>query len=136
MNELKKMELFEWSKHYIKFKDCFKKNIQNIEYKKNEIFVKEKQRDIVYHIASDLTTGITNIRNKQEIIITLNTKENFNTLISQWNTLKKYKQLTIVFSHPNNNQTWIVHPYTHNNIAEKNKIKEGLLTLFNNISRV
>lgn len=130
------MELYEWSKHYIKFKDCMKKNIQDIEYKDNEIFVKEKQRDIIYHIAPDITTGITQLQQKQEVIITTNTRKNLDELIKQWNILKKHKQLTIIFSHPSTNETWLIHPYTHNTITEGNKLKEGLLTLFNNISRV
>ena len=130
------MELFEWSKHYIKFKDCMKKNILDIEFKDDEIFVKEKQKNIIYYVESDISKGIAKLQQKQEVIITLNTKMNFDELIKNWNVLKKHQQLTIIFSHPKNNQTWIVHPYTHNNISDEKKLEEGLLTLFNNVSRV
>lgn len=129
------MELFEWSKHYIKFKDCMKKNILEMECKADEIHVKEKQREIIYYIDETITTSIKKLQNKREIIITTNTKENFTELIKNWEKLAKQKELTIIFSHPKNNETWSLHPYTHNNITE-DKLEEGLQTLFESIARV
>lgn len=130
------MELFEWCKHYIKFKDCIKKNILNITFDKEEILVKEKQREITYLVNKNIQQSIDKLSKKQSVIITTNTKTNFDKLINNWKKLTKNKLITIMFCNPTTNQNWSVHPNTHHYISEKEKIKEGLQTLFESITRV
>ncbi|MCA9477554.1 MAG: hypothetical protein KC535_00210 [Nanoarchaeota archaeon] len=130
------MELFEWCKHYIKFKDCMKRNIVSLEERDHEILVKEKQRDIRYLIDDDINKSISALTDSLEVIVAPNTKANFDALIDQWDELKNHKQLTVIFCHPDNNETWLVHPSTHHHIAEQDTFKEGLQSLFEGISRV
>jgi hypothetical protein len=131
------MELYEWSKHHIKFKDCMKKQILNIECKDSEIHVQEKKQELIYYINEELEEGIKKIQDStKEIIITLNTKKNFETLIKSWSALKTHTQLSIIFTHPEANETWVIRPYTHDKISDNDKLKEGLEAIFSNVRRV
>jgi ABC-type uncharacterized transport system substrate-binding protein len=131
------MDLDEWSTHYIKFKDCMKKNILEIKQEKHTIIVTEKNRTIHYHMHNTLKEGIEQLNQKQpEVIITYNSKNNLQTLIDMWRSIQNNKELTIIFANTKTNQKWLIHPYTHSNISEDKKLKEGLKTLFESISEV
>lgn len=132
----KNMKLIEWSTHYIKFKDCMKKNIIELNIKDSTIQVKEKNKEIEYLICEDLSKSISQLKETKQTIITLNTKENLDLLIKEWKTFIKYKQLTIIFSNPIINETWNVHPKTHQEIIEEKHLKNSLLALFNNVTTI
>lgn len=131
------MELIEWAKHYIKFKDCMKKNIVEMNVLEHDILVKEKQQDVHYYVHQDLATSISKLEPEgKQTIICHNTKANFDTLVKDWKNLITHKQLTIIFAHPSSNETWSVHPKIHQGITEEKHLKESLLTLFSNVTRV
>lgn len=128
------MELYEWTKHYIKFKDCMKRNIKELIEEENKIKTHEKKENKIYLIAEDITTHINETCKEYKILVTLNTKKNVDTVINNWKTLITEENLSIIFANPQTNETWTIHPKTHHKISEK--IKEGLLTLYESITTV
>ncbi|MGM5480011.1 MAG: hypothetical protein ACQESC_00960 [Nanobdellota archaeon] len=127
------MKLIEWTHNHIKFKDCMKKAIKNIEVKKDHIVVQTKKQTTRYTISTDLeqTTTVRNTDGK-ETIVTLNTKKNVQTLIDNWDTFSKHPKLTILFVNVKENTYWHVCPKTHNFITDKDSLEEGLWSLHKN----
>lgn len=127
------MELYEWTKHYIKFKDCIKKQITEMIFEDNQIVAKGKNEDKTYFIADKIKNSIDKLNNKKTtIIICLNTKENINEINNEWNLLITKPKLTIICAQPTTNERWSIHPSTHHKISEN--IKYGLKTLYESIT--
>ena len=68
-------------------------------------------------------------------IFTYNTKNNLESLISMWDSIIKYKSLSICFVNQESKleKRWIIHPYTHNKISERSALKQGLMSLFQTV---
>ncbi len=136
------MDLYKWTAEYIRFRDVMLRRIANIEEKHGEIKVTEKNKTIkTYIIREDLKEAIeeihTNHKKEEHLYITcLNTKQNAETLIKEWKKILKFKDITIIFSHPGTNEKWLIHPQTHNKISEEKQLKESIMTLFDGITRV
>lgn len=131
-----KMNLTEWSKNYIKFKDCFKRQIKTIEEIEKGLLVHEKKENKNYFIYEKLKNNlIINKKIKNKVfLITLNTKENVKELADNW-ALVENEDLTIIFANIKTNESWMVHPKTHSKITEKKLIKQGLISLHESITR-
>ncbi len=102
----------------------------------DKIIVQEKKQHIIYYVHEKLEEAIPHLQTNKEVIITLNTTHNFEALLKEWKTLCQHKELTIIFTNPQENQTWIIQPHIHQKISEKEKLKEGLKALFANVPRV
>lgn len=102
----------------------------------DKILVQEKQHAIVYYVQEQLEKGIAQLEHKKEVIITTNTKHNFDVLLKEWNQLVDEKDLTIIFAHPELNETWVIRPHIHHKITDEEKLEEGLTSLFENVPRV
>jgi len=134
----KNMDLYEWTREYIRFKDIIQKRIKKLEEKESIILVEEKNKTKTYIIVEKLNEGVEklNKHDKKEhlIITTLNTENNSKELISSWDELLKYEDLTIIFCHPGTNEKWLIHPKSHDKISEKKQLKEGVRTLLESIT--
>lgn len=127
------MELYDWAKHYIKFKDCMKKKIKELVLEEGTIIAKEKEEEKTYFIAENIKEIITKINfETTTYLVCLNTKANIDTIYKEWKELITKPKLTIICAEPNSNESWSIHPSTHHKIAEN--IKEGLQTLYDNIT--
>ncbi len=128
-----KMDLFEWTKQYIKFRDVMKREVKEIIEKNNhEIITEEKKENKRYLINDKIEEAIKQIRNEEKtIIVCSNEKENIKELIKDWNKVKNNKKLTIIFTETETNEKWLIHPNTHNKITDN--LKEGLNTLYESI---
>lgn len=124
------MNLTEWTTHHIKFKDCMKKQIKDMDISEEKIVVTEKKGDIkTYFINNKLEKLIPHIEKETTILVCLNNKENAQTIINNWNKLIEYPNLTIICAEPNKNDSWTIHPTTHNRITEKESLETGILAL-------
>lgn len=127
------MELYEWTKHYIKFKDCMKKRIKELVFEDKKIIAKEKDEDKTYYISEKIGDIINKIdKENTTILVCLNTEENVNKINEKWDLLRKNPKLTIIFAQIKNNESWSIHPNTHHKIAEN--VKDGLKTLYKSIT--
>lgn len=132
------MDLYEWVKHYISFRDAMRKQIIDTKYLETMIVVQEKSEQKLYFIfehLEDCAGAIKKINGEKATIITLNTKENADYLIKQWEIFSEKKDLTIIFAHPGTNEKWLIHPVSHNKISERKQLKESIYTLLESVGR-
>lgn len=127
------MELYEWTKQYIKFRDCMKKRIKELVFEDKKIIAKEKYEDKVYFISEKIEDIMDKINEQNTTtLVCLNTKENVNKINEKWNELIKNPKLTIICAQTENNESWSIHPKTHHKVSEN--IKQGLMTLYGSIT--
>jgi hypothetical protein len=128
------MKLEEWLLHYIKFKDSLKRQIVSIEETPKKITVKEKTSIKTYYVDEDINKLLDKKENEQYYYVVLNTHKNVKIVIEQWNIIKEQRKLTIIFSNPHTNESWLLHPKTHHDITEPESLQEGLNSLYQSIS--
>ena len=131
------LDLLSWTEAFLRYKDAIQRKIQEIKINKEEKEIKVKQKDgteQLYKCIDELEkTHIKEAENKR--IVCLNTKNNLNWLIENWQELKETETI-IIFSNPKKTAHWTVTPKTHNKITEKGAIKQGLKTLFESIPEI
>jgi len=138
MNVLTDIDLLkEWVYNYIKNKDAFLKNILSIDKTSTGLLVKYIDKDQIVITSERLDLKLLN-KNKESdklFIFTYNTKDNLETLISIWDSIIKYKSLSICFVNQDSKleKKWIIQPYTHNKISERSVLKQGLISLFQTV---
>jgi hypothetical protein len=137
-------DLKEWFIIYIKHRDVFLKKIKEIkDIEKNHINIIQTDKTIKTYIYPKLDESIkeiNNLNNNEDInIITANNSNNIKICIKDWNLFSKYNNLKIYFVNPyskNNEKKWILSPYTHNKIAETKMLKQGLISMSENVEEV
>ncbi len=130
--------LVEWSMHFIKNKDLISKKIEKIENGKDgfDIYVKYKDREQYFIIApsiADIDLVIERLNNNFYFsIVTLNSRENFEIILKNWNKLVNFKFLNIIFVNPFSelDKRWIVFPHTHHKICDESSLENGLRAMF------
>ena len=130
--------LVDWTISFIKNKDVISKKIEKIENEKDgfDLYVKYKDREQYFIIAAniiDIDSIIKKINNDFYLsIVTLNSKENFDIVLKNWNKLTNFKFLNIIFANPFSelDKKWIVFPYTHQRICDESSLKTGLKSMF------
>ncbi|MFP4523001.1 MAG: hypothetical protein ACOCQQ_00065 [Candidatus Nanoarchaeia archaeon] len=128
------MDLYEWTKHYIAFKDILKRQIVKKTYLTTSIVVEEKKEKKLYLVMETLSDSVESIKKtkgKKTIIVTHNTITNCNTLIKEWDIFAQEANITIIFVNVDLDDKWIIHPATHQHIADKKNLKEGIFSLHN-----
>ncbi len=121
-----------WAERYAQYKNAIIKGDFNV---KNELIeLKSGAKTITYTPMADL-----NILEKAEdcIIITYNTKENFERLIKNWNKLVD-KKITLIMINPFSklDDKWTVVPHIHQKICEKSSFKRALKTMFESVETI
>ena len=95
------MSLYDWTKHYITFRDLVKRQIVKKTFLETSILVEEKKEKKIYLVMEELEDALSSLKkfkdDTKSYIITLNTNKNCTTLIDNWKEFSKYKQLTIIF---------------------------------------
>jgi hypothetical protein len=129
--------LKEWAYNYIKNKDAFLKNIISIDNAPTGLLVKYKNKDQIIITSEKLDIKLLKKKKESDnlFIFTYNTKNNLESLISMWDSIIKYKSLSICFVNQESKleKRWIIHPYTHNKISERSALKQGLMSLFQTV---
>jgi hypothetical protein len=131
-----KAVLVDWIVEYLKSRDAMQRQITAI--KKNEQDVDvvvegslKNQYVIVQPELSDISKlGL--LKDKHAVIVTANTKENVEFLITNWAELAKYPHLSIYFVNPNSSldTRWVIFPATHDKITERKALRKGLESLY------
>lgn len=130
--------LADWTINFIKNKDIIAKKIENIKNGKNgfDLHVKYRDREQYFIIApsiSNIDSIIQKIDNNAHYtIVTLNSRENFNTMIKNWHKLVSFKFLSIIFANPFSelDKKWVIFPYTHHKICDESSLENGLKAMF------
>ena len=130
--------LVDWTISFIKNKDVISKKIEKIENGKDgfDLYIKYKDREQYFIIAEniiDIDSIIKKINNDFYFsIVTLNSKENFDSVLKNWNKLINFKFLNIIFVNPFSelDKKWIIFPHTHNKISDEKALETGLKSMF------
>lgn len=130
--------LLQWTISFVKNKDIVAKKIQDMENSKDgfDLYVKYKDREQYFIIApaiNDIDSMLQRLNNESYFsIITINSAENFEIVLKNWNKFIHFKFLNIIFINPFSeaDKKWIVFPHTHHKICDESSLKSGLKSLF------
>jgi hypothetical protein len=127
-------KLKEWIIGRIKHQDLFTRKLKNITEKEEKILVDYIDKKATVQILVELDAKKMYKDDNLEII-TLNTNKNLSALIKDWNKFSKNKNLKIFFVNPKlqHDNFWILKPYVHNMITDKNSLRQGLKALFSTV---
>ncbi|MBU4284098.1 MAG: hypothetical protein KJ968_03255 [Nanoarchaeota archaeon] len=132
--------LREWTSSYIKHRDMLTKNITNIKEEQDRVVVKFKDKEQVFLIRPTADDSVIQEINKDKNIgiVMLNSRENLDFLIKNWRKLIKFEKLTLFFINPFSepDKKWLISPYTHNKICDKDSLKLGLKTMFETVEPI
>lgn len=131
------MELTSWIKNYLTSRDAMEQLIVSIEDTGKDFVVHKKTGDVRFLVRPELndTAEIKSIAGKIGLVV-LNSRKNLDFVISNWQTFAALKELCIYFVNPTVNEKWLLYPFTHNQITEKNALKRGLFSLFSMVAAV
>lgn len=121
--------LSDWLILYLKNRDLIFKKIKNIEQKDNKVIVTYKDKESTFLVEGTLSLP------SFDSIVCLNTKENLEFLIKNWEKFSSHKQLCVYFVNPSSRseKRWIIYPATHATIAEAESLKLGLYAMFETV---
>ena len=130
--------LIDWIISFVKNKDIISKKIEKIENGKNnfDLYVKYRDKEqyfIIAPIIKDIDSIIQKLSNNAYFsIVALNSKENLDIVLKNWNKLINFKFLSIIFVNPFSeiDKKWIIFPQTHNKISDESSLEAGLKSMF------
>ena len=135
--------LIDWTINFIKNKDIIAKKIVQIENGKDgfDLYVKYKDREQYFIIdpkivnIDDIIKKMNNIAQSNIVhfsIVVLNSKENLNIILKNWNKMIDFKFLNIIFANPFSelDKKWIISPHIHNKICDASSLENGLKSMF------
>lgn len=131
-------QLIEWTITYVKYRDLMTKNLLDYKILKNFIEFEFKKGKHIYYLYDELTNdSLKEIKNEGLVnFVVSNKKKNVKFLVDNWDEIIKNPTLKVIFVNPKINQHWIITPAIHNKIAERKKLKSGLMGLFENVKEV
>ncbi|MBN1386701.1 hypothetical protein JW968_07085 [Candidatus Woesearchaeota archaeon] len=127
-------ELSGWALDYVRSRDAHFRRIQDIARRGDDFFVKFSDREVLYLIEPDMKADSLD-KDKNYVLVTLNTKKNFDALIRVWPDLKAIRGLAVWFVNPNsaNETKWMINPYIHSKICDDESLKTGLKAMFDTV---
>ena len=133
-----KKYISEWTIKFLKNKDILQKNIVSIENSSegSDRFKVNYKDKVMTCISSESIGNFPFLPSfgKDEFIwiTTINSKENFESLVKNWEIISNYKNSAICFINPFSalDAKWIVKPYTHNLISDNSSLKLGLKAMY------
>lgn len=129
----------KWFVEYRKNKDLMFRKISKIEL---DDVVKVHMKDGSVEIGDAILTiidGLSFLKSyTSEDLISLvlpNTTENVKLLVKNWDAIIKYKKLTLFFVNEKSftEKKWIIKPYVHDRVTEKEALKLGIESLASNV---
>lgn len=145
MSDKAKQALVDWIKNHLKNRDIMTKGIEDIKDKEQgfDVYVKFKDKEqfiIAVPIIEDLAGILSRLKDKEAYytIITFNNRNNFKEIVSNWDKLAEFKFLNMFFINPFSNMDtrWIIYPYTHNKICDKDSLEKGLKSMFDMVEPI
>ncbi len=126
--------LVDWIINYLKNKDLFLKKIETVEKNKKsfDVYIKFKDREqffIVKPVIGDVDEILSKFDNEKWYgLVLFNNLSNLDILVNNWDKFVKFRHLCVYFVNPFSqlDKKWIIYPYTHNNICEKDALEKGL----------
>jgi hypothetical protein len=126
------MDLREWLTNYLKWKDQAEHTLKEIKVENDELTAVYEDRKATYIFADKLNEDILKRlrEGKHRGVVIKNVEENLSFLVKEWNTLTSIPNLMMIFVNVELGEKWILFPATHNMIADRETLKQGLRTMF------
>ncbi|MBS1267232.1 MAG: hypothetical protein MAG795_01204 [Candidatus Woesearchaeota archaeon] len=136
---MKQEDVFEWVKNYIKFVNAYHKKMKEMLEEKGVIIVKYKSDKVehYYPIVNLEDVDFSGLKSNP-IIVAINSKHNFKTLVNDWEEISKNPDLKLIFFNQESSlqRKWVIKPYVHNRICNKKSLKKGLKSMFETVDIV
>ena len=134
----------EWAINYEKHRDIIRREIVDIESSVDEYDLKiNYQEKNKFILVMPVLANIEDLRlklkeGKSVTIITINSMQNLDFLIANWNGLIDFPEFTIIFMNPFSltDKRWMIRPHVHNKITENNALRKGLNTMFGTVALI
>lgn len=127
-------KITKWTANFVEYKHGVRGELEDIRVTENEIDVKLKKGKKKYICIDSLEAlNVSNL--EEEIIATLNKKENVEWLYNNWSKLEK-TNTSYFFVNPQKESYWAVNPRNHSKVTGKKDLKKGLLSLFESCPEV
>lgn len=127
------MKLVEWTKHYIKYRDTMRRKIKSIIENDTDIIVEEKNGLKINYLIHEDLSEIKKLNNNKNVIITLNSKKNVDTMIKLWDEHINHPETAFMFVNITTNEKWLISPHHHHKIADPENFRSGLMALYSTI---
>ncbi len=131
--------LKEWIVNYLKSRDAMTKQITSIrnDSENVDVFVEGSLKNQYVIIQPELNdiSKLDSLKDKHVVLVTANTKQNVEFLITNWDVIAKYQHLCLYFVNPDSSldKRWIIYPATHNRITERKALRKGLESMFSTV---
>lgn len=135
--------LIEWLKGYVKHRDIVAQAIKNIKETDDGFYVERTDTDQIYFVKLDLDEvtdfkGMLSHPGKNVFLVTLNNESNIKKVVKVWNILEPLANLKIIFINPlsKSDNKWLLSPHVHASICDPASLKNGLLSLGQNVGYI
>ena len=133
-----KQYLTEWLERYLRNKDVFFRRILSMETKSGLISVKYKDKEQDYFIEPVIKKNEA-VKDKAVTLVILNSKENLDFLIKNWDYFVKLgRNFSVFFVNPFSKleKFWTIYPSVHDFITERPVLSLGLKTMFEQVDAI
>ncbi len=128
----------------MKNRDLIRKDLEKIEKNKEGFdlvitFKDRKQFFIIMPEIDNIEEVIAKINEKDYFgLVMLNTTNNFEMVVENWNKLVKFDSLMLYFINPFStlDKKWVICPHVHHKICDKNSFKTGLKSMFDMVTPI
>lgn len=130
-----------WLERYFQNRKIMDRTIGEIEKGKDEIIVLKKDGSKKIYSVIPVLSNVPTLDpfiSSERSIVTLNTKENFSFVVSEWKRFQDVRHFSIMFVNPFSrlDKKWVVFPSTHHMISEGKGIRKGLQSLYENVEPI
>ncbi|MBD3310461.1 hypothetical protein GF351_04535 [Candidatus Woesearchaeota archaeon] len=136
--------LTRWITDYLKNKDILDKKIQKIEKggktkSEPQILIQYPEKKLSIYVQPFLKSFEPILKKEKKeshiAVVVLNVHENLKVLLDEWKKVIGYPNLTVYFVNPDseNENRWVIYPYTHNMWCDVKSLKAGLISLFQTV---
>jgi hypothetical protein len=125
----------DWTENHIKHKNLMKNDLKDLKVQDDIIIAVHNDYEEEFLLREILTDDLLEkIKEGKKTVVCLNVRENVDWLHKNWELLHKNQYLTFIFLNPKTNSKWMVKPHIHEKICDKESLKEGLVSMHENIS--
>ncbi len=133
-----KQYLTEWLERYLRNKDVFFRRILSMNTKHGLIGVKYKDEEQDYFV-EPIMKKIDALKDKAFTLVVLNSKENLDFLIKNWDYFVKLgRNFSVFFVNPfsKTEKFWTIYPNVHDFVTERPVLSLGLKTMFEQVDSI
>ncbi len=131
------MDIREWTIEYVKHKNLRENNLKGFREEEGVIHFVFQDRKEDYYLREELSEDVLDLETERKtVVVCLNTSDNLDFLVENWEEFSDRKNFYFVFCHPGANQFWAVNPNKHSKIADEENLESGLNSMSESVRTV